>query len=116
MMGTARTITASLTKDTITQFDKSNKSLDSWIQKHKTFVEEVEKLVAKLDELNKMRDFNEQFWKDTKQGMNEGIAIITEGSKSLNSQLTDLDRQFYARLSTTLSELDTCIQAMVNNN
>ena len=107
---------ASLTKDTITQFDKSNKSLDSWIQKHKTFVEEVEKLVAKLDELNKMRDFNEQFWKDTKQGMNEGIAIIKEGSKSLNSQLTDLDRQFYARLSTTLSELDTCIQAMVNNN
>ena len=107
---------ASLTKDTITQFDKSNKSLESWIQKHKTFVEEIEKLVAKLDELNKMRDFNEQFWKDTKQGMNEGIAIIKEGSKSLNSQLTDLDRQFYARLSTTLSELDTCIQAMVNNN
>ena len=105
---------ASLTKDCIVKFNQSNKSLDSWIQKHKSFVEEVEKLIAKLEELDKMRDYNEQFWKDTKQGMNEGIAIIKEGSKSLNSQLTELDRQFYARLSTTLGELDACIQAMVN--
>lgn len=105
---------ASLTKDCIVKFNQSNKSLDSWIQKHKSFVEEIEKLIAKLEELDKMRDYNEQFWKDTKQGMNEGIAIIKEGSKSLNSQLTELDRQFYARLSTTLGELDACIQAMVN--
>ena len=103
----------SLTKDSIVKMDQSNKSLDSWIQKHKSFVEEVEKLIAKLDELDKMRDYNEQFWKDTKKGMNEGIAIIKQGSESLNSQLTELDKQFYARLSTTLGELDACIQAMV---
>lgn len=105
---------ASLTKDSITKFDQSNKSLDSWIQKHKSFVEEVEKLIAKLEELDKMRDYNEQFWKDTKKSMNEGIGIIKQGAESLNSQLTDLDSQFYARLSTTLGELDACIQAMVN--
>ena len=63
-----------------------------------------------------MRDYNEQFWKDTKKGMNEGIGIIKQGAESLNSQLTNLDRQFYARLSTTLGELDACIQAMVNRN
>ena len=106
---------ATLTNDSITKFDKSNQSLDNWIQKHKSFVEEVEKLIAKLEELDKMRDYNEQFWKDTKRGMNEGLAIIQQGSKSLNSQLTDLDKQFYARLSTTLGELDACIQAMINN-
>ena len=38
------------------------------------------------------------------------------GSKSLNNQLRNLDAQFYARLSATLAELDTCIQAMVNGN
>ena len=106
---------ATLTNKSITKFDKSSQSLDSWIQKHKSFVEEVEKLIAKLEELDKMRDYNEQFWKDTKRGVNEGLAIIQQGSQSLNSQLTDLDRQFYARLSTTLGELDACIQAMVNN-
>lgn len=104
---------ASLTKDSITKFDQSNKSLDDWIQKHKSFVGEVEKLIAKLEELDKMRDYNEQFWQDTKKGMNEGIGIIKQGAESLNSQLTDLDKQFYARLNTTLSELDTCIQAMI---
>lgn len=104
---------ASLTKDSITKFDQSNKSLDDWIQKHKSFVGEVEKLIAKLEELDKMRDYNEQFWQDTKKGMNEGIGIIKQGAESLNSQLTDLDKQFYARLNTTLSELDICIQAMI---
>lgn len=106
---------ASLTKDSITKFDQSNKSLDSWIQKHKNFAEEIEKLIAKLDELNKIRDYSDEFWEDTKKGMNDGIGIIKKGAESLNSQLTDLDQQFYARLSTTLGELDTCIQAMVNN-
>lgn len=106
----------SLTKDSTEKFNQSSKSLENWIQKHKNFVEEIEKLIAKLEELNKMRDYNEQFWKDTKQGMNEGLAIITQGSQSLNSQLAELDRQFYARLSTTLGELDACIQAMINNN
>lgn len=105
----------SLTQENITKFDESNKSLSIWIQKHKNFVEEVERLIAKLDELNKIRDYSEQFWKDTKKGMDEGVAIIKQGSESLNKQLTDLDSQFYARLSTTLGELDTCIQAMVNN-
>lgn len=107
---------ASLTKDCIVKFDQSNKSLDNWIQQHKNFVGGVEKLIAKLEELDKMRDYNEQFWKETKKGMNESVAIIKQGSQSLNSQLTDLDKQFYARLSSTLSELDACIQAMVNNN
>lgn len=106
---------ASLTKDSIAKFDQSNKTLDNWIQKHKSFVEEVEKLIAKLEELNKMRDYSDEFWKETRKGMNDGIGIIKKGTESLNSQLTDLDRQFYARLSTTLSELDACIQAMVNN-
>ncbi len=107
---------ASLTKDSIVKFDQSNKSLDSWIQQHKNFVGGVEKLIAKLEELDKMRDYNEQFWKDTKKGMNEGVAIIKQGSQTLHNQLTELDKQFYARLSATLSELDACIQAMVNNN
>ena len=76
---------------------------------------EKQKLIVKLNELNKIRDYGDEFWKETKKGMNDGIGIIKKGAESLNSQLTDLDRQFYARLSTTLGELDACIQAMVNN-
>ena len=107
---------ASLTKDSITRFDESNKSLETWIQRHKNFIEETEKLIVKLDELNKIRDYSDKFWEETRRGMNDGIGIIKKGAESLNSQLTDLDRQFYTRLSATLAELDACIQAMVNRN
>ena len=75
---------ASFAKDSIEKFDESNKSLGIWIQKHKNFVEEVERLIAKLDELNKIRDYSEQFWRDTKRGMNEGYRNYKQGSESLN--------------------------------
>ena len=67
----------------------------------------------KLEELNKIRDYGEQFWQGTKDKMEEGVGIITKGSQTLNSQLTSLDRQFYGRLSATLAELDNCITKMV---
>lgn len=108
--------TAELTKQNMEQFDGSTKALNEWVRKQRHFVEGVQLLIDKLDELNKIRDYNEQFWKDTKQKLEEGVGYISQGSKTLNSQLTELDRQFYARLSTTLAELDTCIQSMVKGN
>ena len=73
-------------------------------------------LIEKLDELNKIRDYNEAFWKDTKQKMEEGVGYLTTGSQTLNAQLTNLDKQFYARLSATLAELDSCISAMIKKH
>lgn len=108
--------TVELTKQNMEQFDSSTKALNDWVRKQRNFVDAVQLLIDKLDELNKIRDYNEQFWKDTKRNLEEGVAFISQGSKTLNSQLTELDRQFYARLSTTLAELDTCIQAMVKGN
>lgn len=106
--------TVSLTKSNMTAFDETTHKLNEWVKKQRDFNNGVQVLIAKLDELNKIRDYDEQFWRDTKQGMNEGVGIIKEGTKQLNSQLTDLDRRFYTRLSSTLSELDKCIAAMID--
>ena len=46
--------------------------------------------------------------------MNEGVSIIKDGTETLNSQVSTLNKQFYNRLSTTLTELDNCIQALIN--
>ena len=97
----------------MTEFDQATRSLNEWVRKQRNFVDGVTTLIAKLDELNKLRDYNEQFWQGTKRSLEEGVGIITEGSKTLNAQLKNLDAQFYTRLSTTLAELDTCIQAMI---
>ena len=108
--------TAELTKQNMIQFDTSTKTLNEWVRKQRNFVDGVQKLIEKLEELNKIKDYNEQFWKGTKKSLEEGVGYISQGSKTLNQQLTELDRQFYARLSTTLAELDTCIQAMIKGN
>lgn len=105
--------TANLSKNNMESFNESTKTLNEWIRKQRNFVDGVQVLIAKLEELNKIRDYGEQFWKGTKDKMEEGVDIIARGSKTLNSQLTSLDRQFYGRLSATLAELDNCITKMV---
>lgn len=110
------TDTVNLTRSNMQSFDETTSRLNEWVKKQRDFNEGVQVLIAKLDELNKIRDYGEQFWSDTKRHMDEGIGIIKQGSKSLNDQLTSLDRQFYSRLSTTLAELDACISAMIDNN
>lgn len=105
--------TANLSKSNMESFNESTQALNEWVRKQRKFVEGVQLLIAKLEELNKIRDYGEQFWKGTKDKMEEGVGIITKGSQTLNSQLTSLDRQFYGRLSATLAELDNCITKMV---
>lgn len=111
--------TADLTKKNYEQFDEATKSLNDWVRKQRNFVDGVTILIQKLDELNKLRDYGEQFWQGTRQQMNEGVGIIKGGTEALNQQVSGLNNQFYARLSTTLAQLDNCIQALItraNNN
>ena len=105
--------TANLSKSNMESFNESTKTLNEWVRKQRNFVDGVQLLIAKLAELNKIRDYGDQFWKGTKDKMEEGVGILTRGSQTLNSQLTSLDRQFYGRLSATLAELDNCITKMV---
>lgn len=104
-----------LTKHNMQSFDDTTTRLNEWVRKQQDFNEGVRILIAKLDELNKIRDYGEEFWSDTKRHMEEGIGIIKQGSKSLNEQIIGIDERFYARLSTTLNELDSCISAMVEH-
>lgn len=105
--------TANLSRSNMESFNESTKTLNGWVRKQRNFVDGVQLLIAKLEELNKIRDYGEQFWQGTKDKMEEGVGILTRGSQTLNSQLTSLDRQFYGRLSATLAELDNCITKMV---
>jgi DNA repair exonuclease SbcCD ATPase subunit len=107
--------TTELTKSNFEQFDKATKDLNEWVRKQRNFVDGVTMLIQKLEELNSMRSYSEQFWKETKQGMNEGLSILKHGAQSLDNEVEGLNRQFYARLSTTLAQLDNCIQALVTN-
>lgn len=105
--------TADLTKGNMVKFEDATSKLNEWVRKQRDFVDGVQLLIKKLEELSSIRDYNKEFWADTKKHLEAGVGIIKQGSESLNTQLTDLDKQFYSRLSATLAELDTCIQAMI---
>ncbi len=95
--------------------NQSASSLNTWIVSQKDFVAGVEKLVKKLDEISKFRNYNSDFWKDTKEKLQEGISILNQGTKQLNDNVVVIDKHFYSRLNTTLANLDACIQAMYND-
>ncbi len=105
--------TADLTKDNMLKFDESTKSLNDWVRKQRSFVEGVTLLINKLDEINKINDYSEEFWKETKKGLNEAVGTIRGSINALNNEIGELDEHFYQRLNATLSELDTCMQAMI---
>ena len=105
---------AEINKSNSITLNQSASNLNSWITSQKDFVSGVKKLVDKLDEISRFRDYNSAFWKDTKNKFNEGIDILNEGNEKMNNQIAEIDKHFYARLNTTLANLDACIQAMYN--
>ncbi len=105
--------TAELSQSNMESFEASTKALNEWVRKQRNFVDGVTLLIDKLEELSKIKDYNEEFWKGTRKQMEEGVSIISKGSQTLNTQLTSLDQSFYRRLGATLAELDNCITKMV---
>ena len=106
--------TADLSKANMESFDQSTRQLNEWVKKQRNFSDSVAVLIQKLEEINEMRNYASTFWKETKEGMNEAVGIVRNGSSELNRQLSGLDQQFYAKLSTTLAQLDSCIQALIS--
>ena len=107
--------TADLSKSNMESFDQSTRQLNEWVKRQRNFSDAVAVLIQKLEELNEMRNYASTFWKETKDGMNDAVGIVKSGTDALNQQITGLDQQFYARLSTTLANLDACIQSLITN-
>lgn len=96
-------------------FEESTKELNQWIRNHRDIGDGVRLLINKLDEINKIKDYNDQFWQGTKKSLNEGVEVIASASKELNGSVSTLNAEFYERLNNTLANLDACIQAMYQN-
>ncbi len=107
---------AETTSSSMEKFDESQKSLNDWVRKQKNFVDGVVMLTEKLDDLKKIKSYGEEFWSGTRKSMEENVGIIKQGTNNLNSQILEINQEFYDRLSTTLSALDNCIQAVIKND
>ena len=96
--------------ESVTDWRNVIRSLDEWLKTQQNYKNSIESLVSKLDELNKQRDYNDEFWKTTRQGMDKATSIISNASVKLEDEVLKIDKQFYERLNATFTNLDRCIQ------
>ena len=90
-----------------TDFEDITSNVNNWANKQSTFNDKIQTVIVQLEEF---KNFNGNLWDSYKKEMSNSVGIIKETSKSLNADLTEINSQFYERLSDTLSNLDELIQ------
>ena len=100
----------------VEEYQKYTKDLNTWVEKQRNFSDAVSDLIKKLEQLDKLRDYNNEFWADAKRNLMEAQNRLHASADFLQGEIQTLDQHFYNRLSETLAQLDVCIQAMVKKN
>ena len=97
-------------------FDRTTHKLNDWVKNQRNFSDSVATLLERLEEIGKIKDINEVFWKNTEKQLNEGVNMIARANKSLSNDIEEIDQVFYDRLNKTLQNLDGLIRSIVENN
>jgi hypothetical protein len=100
----------------VAEYQTYTQNLNKWVDKQKNFADSVNDLIKKLEELDKLRDYSNDFWAEAKKNLMDAQKRLHDSAQFLQGEIQTLDQHFYNRLSETLSQLDVCIQAMVNKN
>jgi hypothetical protein len=108
--------TINILKKTTEEFDNTTNALNKWVREEKNIKTSVKELIVKLQELEKIKSYNEEFWQGTKKQMQEGIGLIKQANDKLAGDVKNIDSTFYQRLNTTLSSLDQLIQQFIINS
>ena len=92
------------------KFEEVTSHVNNWANIQSTFNDKIQTVIVQLDEF---KNFNGTLWDSYRKEMNKSVGIIKEASESLNSDLTEINSQFYERLNDTLTNLDTLIQRFI---
>lgn len=88
-------------------FEDITSNINNWANKQSTFNDKMQTIIVQLEEF---KNFNGNLWDNYRKEMSNSVGIIKETSETLNADLTEINSQFYERLSETLSNLDELIQ------
>lgn len=110
------TETINTLKENTDTFDETTNKLNDWIINERNFRDSVDILIARLEEIEKIKDINGEFWEQTKKQLNEGVGLITNASNQLRSNLDDISEEFIGQLNETLTSLDALIQRLIVKN
>lgn len=107
--------TVTTVENNILAFDKTTSILNDYVRNQLNFTDSVAELMTRLEEIDKIKDINAVFWKETKTQLSEGVSIIQVANTQLHTSLDTINEDFYSRLNGTLQNLDSCIQRMVEH-
>ena len=94
-------------------FTETTGKLEKWTTDQKDFRKSSEDLLRKFDEIAKIKDTNDYFWKDVKQKLSEGSDVIRESNENLMNNLQEINKEFTRELNSMLKSLDKYIQRIV---
>jgi hypothetical protein len=109
------TNTIEILKENTEAFDETTNKLNEWIKAEHNFKDSVEILIDRLREIEKIKDINGEFWKNTETQLNKGLGIITQASSELRENLDEISDEFKGQLNQTLTSLDQLIQRIIAN-
>ncbi|MDP2174544.1 MAG: MotA/TolQ/ExbB proton channel family protein [Bacteroidota bacterium] len=89
------------------EFEEITSNVNNWANKQSTFNDKIQTVIVQLEEF---KNFNGTLWDSYRNEMSISVGIIKEASETLNSDLTEINSQFYNRLNDTLTNLDELIQ------
>ncbi len=109
------TNTIEILKENTETFDETTNKLNEWILKEHNFKQSVDILITRLEEIERIKEINGEFWQQTKAQLNEGVSLISNASKELRNNLDNISEEFMEQLNQTLTSLDELIQRLVNH-
>ena len=92
-------------------FDKTTNKLNEWVRTERNFKDAADLLIIKLEQF---RDLNSDVWKQYRKEMESAVGIIEQTSLTISKNISNIDEEFYERLSSTLENLDMCIQRAIS--
>lgn len=110
------TATVDTVQNNINSFDKTTNKLNKWVLNQMNFSDSVTKLLSRLEKIDKIKDVNDMFWKETKKQLNEGVSIISKANKKLSTDIDAINTEFYERLNDTLQNLDNLIIRIIEEH
>ncbi len=109
------TYTIETLKENTETFDETTNKLNEWILKEHNFKQSVDILITRLEEIERIKDINGEFWSQTKEQLNEGVSLIANATRELRNNLDNISEEFTEQLNQTLTSLDELIQRLVNH-
>ncbi len=108
--------TVATLENTTNAFDETTSKLNQWIKGERNLKEAVTVLISRLEEIEKIKDINGEFWTNTKKQMEQGVSLVAKANQQLANDVKVINSEFYKRLNDTLQSLDTLIQQFILNS